>query len=153
MRFWDKGDATGEWTALKVFKVHHPRSDESLSNLTESLIMSTIRIIPATDDASFPYSAALHALQELPDVVQEETDIPAIIHAGKRIGWPQKVIDEHFGYLERGQCFDFCVENGISCTLWEDNIFFQFFDADHERFCLPQITDLAKRLDCRMLHQ
>ena len=83
--------------------------------------------------------------------VQEQTDIPSVIAAGKRVGWPQALIDVHLGYMKNGKCFDFTTDAGITCTLWEDNIFFRFQDAEHEAQCMPIIEDLAVRLSCRVM--
>jgi hypothetical protein len=113
--------------------------------------MTGVRIVPSDDDAEFPYTKALALLQEMEGADQHETDIPAIIAAGKRFGWPQALIDEHFEYIKNGKCFDFHTDAGISCTLWEDNIFFGFYDAEHEAQCMPIIEDLAVRLSCRVM--
>ncbi len=115
--------------------------------------MTAVRIIAPTDDAEFPYDAAIHLLDSLPGCVREEADLPAIIAAGKRVGWPQTVIDEHFDYMKNGKCFDFTTGSGLVGTLWEDNIFFRFHDAAHQEHCMPLIGELAARLSCRIFHQ
>jgi hypothetical protein len=83
--------------------------------------------------------------------VQEQTDIPSVIAAGKRLGWPQALIDVHLEYMKNGKCFDITTDAGITCTLWEDNIFFRFQSAEHEAQCTPIIEDLAVRLSCRVM--
>jgi hypothetical protein len=113
--------------------------------------LAAVRIAPSDDDAEFPYTKALGLLQEMDGAVQEETDIPSVIAAGKRLGWPQALIDDHFEYIRNGKCFDFTTDAGISCTLWEDNIFFRFYGAEHEAQCMPIIEDLAVRLSCRVM--
>jgi hypothetical protein len=112
--------------------------------------MAAMRIIPATDEAPFPYERAKDLLEHLPMVSKTPTDIPAIVAAGARFGWPKALIDRHWEWMRRGMCLDFNVPGGISCTLWEDNIFFRFFDGDHEDRCLPVIADLASQLGCRL---
>ena len=86
--------------------------------------MAAVRIVPSDDDAEFPYAEALVLLQAMRGAVQEQTDIRSVIAAGKRLGWPQALIDVHLEYMKNGKCFDFTTDAGISCTLWEDNIFF-----------------------------
>jgi len=115
--------------------------------------LSAIRIIPPTDDAPFPYEDAKKILERLPGVTKTETDIPAIVAAGTKLGWPTAVIDKHWEWMRRGKCFDFNVDDGISCTLWEDNIFFRFFNSGHEQKCLPIIESMAEQLGCRLLRQ
>lgn len=75
------------------------------------------------------------------------------MEAGKKIGWTDQMVDEHWEMMRRGKCFDFSVENGISCTLWEDNIFFRFFSADHQDVCVPVIESLARQLGCSIMVQ
>jgi hypothetical protein len=113
--------------------------------------VSAIRIIPPTDEAPFPYDAAKAILEGLPGVSRSETDIPEIVAAGARFGWPKAMIDEHWELMRRGKCFDYHVEDGISCTLWEDNIFFGFHSGEHEDACLPVIQSMAAQLGCRIL--
>jgi hypothetical protein len=113
--------------------------------------MAAVRIVPSDDDAEFPYAEALVLLQAMRGAVQEQTDIPSVIAAGKRLGWPQALIDVHLEYMKHGKCFDFTTDAGISCTLWEDNIFFRFQSAEHEAQCMPIIEDLAVRLSCRVM--
>jgi hypothetical protein len=115
--------------------------------------VTAIRIIPRADESSFPYDDAKRVLDALPNVRRTETDISAIIAAGIRARWPQHLIDSHRELLARGKCFDFEVDGGISCTLWEDNIFFRFFGAEHERCCLPAIEEMAHTLGCELLRQ
>jgi len=109
------------------------------------------RIIPPTDDAEFPYDRALALIREIEDVVLEPADIPGIMESGRRMGWPQSLLDDHMGYLERGKCFAFRVPGGVRGTLWETNIFFAFEDRAHQETCEPQIEQLAARLGCRIL--
>jgi hypothetical protein len=113
--------------------------------------MAAVRIVPSDDDAEFPYAEALVLLQAMPGAVQEQTDIPPVIAAGKRFGWPQALIDVHLEYIENGKCFDFTTDAGLSCTLWEDNIFCRFHGAEHQAECTPIIEDLAVRLSCRVM--
>jgi hypothetical protein len=114
--------------------------------------MSAIRIVPS-GHAPFPYQKAKDLLERLPGVSKSQTDIPSIIAAGAKVGWPQALIDQHWEWMHSGKCFDFAVPDGISCTLWHDNIFFRFFDRDHATRCLPLIHDLANQLGCRLLSQ
>jgi hypothetical protein len=113
--------------------------------------MAPMRIIPGTDDGAFPYEEARYLLEHLPGVTKTETDIPAMVAAGTRIGWPKEMIDAHWELMRRGRCFTFHVDGGISCRLWEDNIFFGFSGRAHEECCLPVIEDLARQLRCRVL--
>ena len=53
--------------------------------------------------------------------------------------------------MKNGKCFDFSTDAGITCTLWEDNIFFRLQSAEHEAQCTPIIEDLAVRLSCRVM--
>lgn len=108
--------------------------------------MAAVRIVPSDDDAEFAYAEALVLLQAMRGAVQEQTDIPSVIAAGKRMGWPQALIDVHLKYMNNGKCFDFTTDTGISCTLWEDNIFFRFQSVEHEAQGMPIIEDLAARL-------
>jgi hypothetical protein len=71
--------------------------------------VSSIRIIPPTDEAAFPHQQARSFLERLPEVLRSDTDIPAIVAAGAKIGWPQAVIDQHWEWMRRGKCFDFNV--------------------------------------------
>jgi len=113
--------------------------------------VAAVRIVPSDDDAEFPYAEALLSLQAMRGAVQEQADIASVIAAGKRVGWPQALIDVHLEYMKHGKCFDFTTDAGISCTLWEDNIFFRFRSAQHEAQCMPIIEDLAARLSCRVI--
>jgi hypothetical protein len=115
--------------------------------------LTAIRIVPPSDEAPFPYEAARGILERLPGVTKSETDIPAIVAAGAKLGWPQDVIDEHWEWMRRGKCFDFNVEDGVSGTLWEDNIFFRIVDFAHEEACLPLISAIARQLSCRITRQ
>ena len=112
--------------------------------------MAAMRIIPGTDDAAFPYEEARFLLEHLPGVRKTETDIPAMVAAGTRMGWTKEMVDAHWELMRRGRCFDFHVDDGVSCTLWENNIFFHFFGRTHEERCLPLIEDLARQLRCRL---
>lgn len=112
-----------------------------------------MRIIPPTDDGDFPYDAALRLLQQSPDIRQRPTDITAIVTHGIAIGWPQDLVDLHMRWLQEGGVFDFddAEQEGISCTLWRDNIFFRFFSDSHHTRCIPMIEAMASTLGCRIL--
>ncbi|MBN1311120.1 MAG: hypothetical protein JXB30_06845 [Anaerolineae bacterium] len=112
--------------------------------------MSAIRIIPTSDDAEFPYADAKRLLDSLPGVNRKETDIPAIIEAGVKAGWPKALVEEHRRLMRSGKCFDYAVDGGIRCTLWENNIFFSFSNRTHEEQCLPIIEMLANQLQCKL---
>ena len=120
--------------------------------------MTAIRIIPATDDdrgPPFPYEVALRRLKAIPGVTMSETDIPAIVAAGTRVGWPQSLVDWHWESMRVGGVYDFVSpdDEGLSGTLWRDNIFFRFTSQEHEQACLPRIEELARELRCRVLRQ
>jgi hypothetical protein len=132
--------------------LHRARDGAARPPLRSTLAdTAAVRIVPSDDDAEFPYAEALVLLQAMRGAVQEQTDIPSVIAAGKRLGWPQALIDVHLEYMRHGKCFDFTTDAGISCTLWEDNIFFRFQSAEHEAQCMPLIEDLAVRLSCRVM--
>ncbi len=117
--------------------------------------MTAFRIIPATDDAAFPYEEALRLLEAIPGVAKADTDIPGIVAAGVKVGWPQSLVDWHWEVMEKGGVFDFVGpgDAGISCTLWADNIFFRFASASHEEASMPFIENLARTLKCRIIQQ
>jgi hypothetical protein len=120
--------------------------------------MTAIRILPATDDdlgPPFPYDLALRRLKAIPGVTMSETDIPAIVAAGTRVGWPQSLVDWHWEAMRAGGVYDFASpdDEGLSCTLWRDNIFFRFTSQEHEQSCIPRIEELARELGCRILRQ
>src|SRR5437870_1892326 len=100
--------------------------------------MSGIRLIPKTDESEFPYMEARQILLfELHDVFFKPTDFDALISAGKRVGWTAEMIAEHQAMAERKKCFDFRMESVpyLSGTLYEDNIFFSFYDSQQEKQC------------------
>ena len=107
--------------------------------------MTGIRLIPA-DEVNFPYDAVVSALRNLPGMCFDELDIPAMVAAGKRIGWPQSLIDSHWDLMKRGKCFSFYQEEtpGLTGSFYENNVFFSFNSAEHEAACRPQIDLLAK---------
>ncbi|MBP9087056.1 MAG: hypothetical protein KBG15_13125 [Kofleriaceae bacterium] len=120
--------------------------------------MTAIRIIPASDDdlgPPFPYEVAFRLLKAIPGVIMSETDIPAIVAAGIRLGWPQSLVDWHWEAMRIGGVYDFesLADDGFSCTLWRDNIFFRFTSHEHEKACRPRIEALARELRCRVLQQ
>lgn len=116
--------------------------------------MTGIRLTP-TDKVNFPYDAVVSALRNLPGMCFEELDIPAIVAAGKRIGWPQSLIDFQWDLVKRGKCFEFNQETppGLTGAFYETNVFFSFTSGEHEAACRPQIDVLAKTPGVSLLVQ
>ncbi len=109
--------------------------------------MTGLRLVPAAG-AAFPYERALALLKSIPAMDLDPLDIPALIAAGKAMGWSKTVIDHHWTLLSQGKCFRFEQDGGLelSGTLYEDSVFFSFFDADHAAGCRPIIEKMARKL-------
>lgn len=92
--------------------------------------MAAIRLIPRTDDADFPREEARALIESLPEVVLIPTDFESMIAAGRRMGWPPKLIRANEELAARGNCnsFEWNGEPKISGTLYEDNVFFVVVD-------------------------
>ena len=113
----------------------------------------SVRLIPITDDAEFPYDSAAAMLRSMDNMLIEDVDFPSMIEAGKRFGWPQALIDSHWAMMERGNCFHFhqdCPPE-LHGDMYEDNIWLTFFDAEHEEACMPVIDEMAKTLGVRKM--
>lgn len=109
--------------------------------------MTGLRLVPA-DGKPFPYDRALRLLKTIPTIELDSLDIPALVAAGKKMGWSQVVIDHHWTLMANGKCFRFDQDDEpeLSGTLYEDNLFFSFFDGDHEAACRPLIEKIARQL-------
>lgn len=109
--------------------------------------MTGLRLVPAAG-ATFPHAQVKRLLQSIPSMDLDPLDIPALVAAGKAMGWSQTVIDHHWTLLAHGKCFRFEQDGGVelSGTLYEDNVFFSFADADHDAACRPVVEKLAKKL-------
>ena len=112
-----------------------------------------IRLIPATDESAFPHDVAASMLRDMDGMTISDVDFPAMIEAGKRFGWPQKMIDSHWGMMERGNCFQFDQnsEPFLQGTMYEDNIFFAFQGRAHQKSCEAVIDSMAQILGVRKL--
>jgi hypothetical protein len=109
--------------------------------------MTGIRLI-AREGCEFPYKTVRAEMELISGMHFEPLDIPAIVAAGVRMGWPPEVIDEHWELMRRGRCFAFHQEEepGLFGSLYEDYLFFMFSGREHEDRCAPNIHDLATRL-------
>jgi len=118
--------------------------------------MAACRLIPKTDDAAFPYDEAMRVLiVEQPAMTFQPKDFAPLIAAGRdHAHWSPELIREHEEMAQRGRCFDFRLERAphLQGTLFEDNIWFSFHSAEHEKSCLRFIERLREYLDVRILH-
>jgi hypothetical protein len=85
----------------------------------------------------------------------EPTNFEALIAAGRKHGhWPEALVREHEEMAKRGKCFSFKLQSPpfLQGTLYEDNVWFSFYSADHQKACIPIIESLREKLDVR-IHQ
>ena len=110
--------------------------------------MPAVRLIPKTDDASFPYDAAKRLLAQDADLTPK--DFGPMIEAGRRMRWTEAMIRANEELARRGKCFDFQmrVEPSLSGSLFEDNVFFSV--TGDEKAALAYIRRLAKELGVRV---
>jgi len=109
--------------------------------------VSGLRLVPAPGRV-FPWSQVRRTLHDAGGMSFEELDIPALVAAGQRMGWSQAMIDHHWKLMQNGRCFRFDQDDEpeLSGSLYEDNVFFSFIDAEHEAACRPFIEGLAEAL-------
>ena len=112
--------------------------------------MPAIRLIPKTDDAEFPYDAALALIQRLPGVVLRPADLAPMIAAGKRMGWPEAMVRANEALAARGKCWAFSWSGppALTGTLYEDNVFLSV--VDDEMATLKLIRSWATELNGRV---
>jgi hypothetical protein len=112
--------------------------------------MPAVRLIPKTDDAEFPYDAALAMLRALPGVELRPKDFVSLLEAGSRCGWTEEMLQVHEEMARRGRCFDFAW-NGpptLRGSLFEDNVFISV--VDDEPATLRLVAAWARKLDVRV---
>ena len=118
--------------------------------------MAACRLIPKTDEATFPYDEAMRLLLfEDASMMFSPKDFVALIAAGREHGhWSVETIREHEQMAERGRCFEFRSERPpyLEGTLYEDNIWFSFHSFEHQKACLPVIESLRQKLNVRILN-
>ena len=68
--------------------------------------MTGLRLVPLAGKV-FPYERALRLLKTMPTVELDPLDIPALVAAGKKMGWSQVVIEHHWTMMANGKCFRF----------------------------------------------
>jgi hypothetical protein len=110
--------------------------------------MSGVRLI-AKDETDFPWERALQELRSLDGMKLVPKDFTRMLDVGRRIGWPDELIEANEQLAARGRCFDIAQSfpPQLTGSLFEDNIFFSFVSADHETTCRPAILELATKLD------
>jgi len=111
------------------------------------------RLIPKTDESEFPYEEVRRRLFENPSTRVRPFDFGPMIEAGKRMGWTEEMIRTNEELSHRGRCFAFEMtqEPFLRGTLYEDNVFFSFSGAEHERASMHAIEGLAREFDVRVL--
>ena len=110
--------------------------------------MPAVRLVPLTDNATFPYTEARLRLEQ--DAELTAKDFGAMIQAGRRMGWTGDMIRANEELAARRNCYDFAltVEPHLRGSLFEDNIFFSV--TGDERAALEYIERLARELGLRV---
>jgi hypothetical protein len=110
--------------------------------------MPAVRLIPITDDATFPYSDVKRRLEQDADLIPK--DFRPMIEAGRRMGWTAAMIRANEELADRGKCFDFTLraEPYLSGSLFENNVFFHITGDEQE--ALEYIITLAEELGVRV---
>jgi hypothetical protein len=105
-------------------------------------------VVPVGDKRAFPWEAARRALKNIDGMSFESLDIPALVAAGKKMGWSPAMIDHHWKMMANGRCFRFDQDDEpfVGGSLYEDNVFFSFDDAEHDADCRPIIEQIARSL-------
>ncbi len=111
--------------------------------------MGATRWIPDPEDSEFPSDAARIWLEERGGMSFTPVDFEALLARGRSVGWTGAMLAEHERMAERGRCFDFVQDEApfLRGTLWEDNVYFLYLDADHEAGCRSLIVEGGRVLE------
>jgi hypothetical protein len=110
--------------------------------------MPTVRLVPITDEADFPYEEAKRLLERDADLTPK--DFGPLVAAGRRMHWTEAMLRANEELAERGNCYDFRLraEPLLAGSLFEDNVFFSI--TGDERAALAYIRGLARVLGVRV---
>jgi hypothetical protein len=101
--------------------------------------------------ALFPWERAKAALTRIPHLHLEPLDVPALVAAGKALGWSPAVIEHHWRLHESGRCFRFTQDAApeLAGTLYADHVVFVIdddVDAAAAAAAAALINKLARHL-------
>lgn len=107
-------------------------------------------LVPRAEEA-FPWERAKAALARIPHLHLEPLDVPALVAAGKALGWSPAVIEHHWRLHESGRCFRFTQDAApeLAGTLYADHIVFVIdddVDAQDAAAARALIDKLARHL-------
>ncbi len=117
--------------------------------------MPATRLIPATDDAEFPYEELLAHIWTLDGVAIKHADLSEMIAAGKRSGWSAEMIAANEALQRTGRCRDVMQSKPpyLYATLYLDNLYIMYWDNAHRIACAPLVASMANKLGVRIWQQ